>query len=125
MNYLYEIAMLAMIVAVCKIQAGIFAKNTSIGTWFHVLWACPFAGYVIVLFFITHHNYWLSAALALEHFAFFNPILNYIRQKPFFYLGVKTKTEAWTDIVLEAIDNAYPIIWVAIVLLFIVTQFYI
>lgn len=118
MYLINEILMMAMILIVAKIHADWFDLNKPTTWFFHAAWATPFV--LQVLFYVTvRHEYVLALALALERFVFFNQALNYFRipRKPFFYLGTTKKNESFTDIVLEALDNAYPYLWgVALIL---------
>ena len=107
-----EIIMMVMIVIVAIIHKDWFAANKPVGFWFHIGWAIPFSAFIAVVFFVTH-NYLLTAALILQRFDFFNPILNLLRKEYLFYLGSATMTEAWLDRLLEIYNNSYPYIWAA------------
>lgn len=106
--------MLAMIVGVTAIHADRF-KNVKPITWtFHIFWSIPFAALIAYIYFhYKVHDWYLIGALLLERLSCYNIILNKIRNEAFFYIGAQSKTEAWTDRIIELWKNAYPIVWVS------------
>lgn len=102
-----------MIVGVTAIHANMF-KNQKPITWtFHIFWSIPFAVLIYLAWRLYQHDGWLVAALLLERLSCYNIILNKIRNEAFFYIGAQSKTEAWTDKIIELWKNAYPIVWVS------------
>jgi hypothetical protein len=116
---LWEIAALGIITGTCIIHANIFARNRIIGPWFHFIWA---AVYFIPLGAIAYLNgsWWLAGVFIMERAVFYNPILNLIRQRPFFYQGSATANN-------HAISNILytPILWLVYIAGFIIINIFI
>ena len=124
MIWVWEIAELVLVRAICAIHAKVFAENKKIGKFFHLIWflvnAIPFT----VIALVSRHPFWL-VCFALLRFVFYNPVLNFLRspRRSFFYLGDRTQsTESWYDKIEESVLSAWPYIWCFGLVLFIVSQ---
>lgn len=118
---LLQIPMLGVMVAICAIHAKRFADNKAIGLWFHFIWGCV---YFIPATFLAWQmsSYWLAGAFVIERFVFYNPILNRMRGKAFFYLSVNSQTPSWWDSIEIGWRNAYPYVWIFSCVAFMIIQ---
>ncbi len=125
MTYAYEAIFLLFIISIAIYHAKRFAKNIPTGKWFHFLWACFFGFIIAVMWWLSGKNWLLAGSLVIERFVFFNPVLNYFRkpQRAFFYLGAG-KNAGWQDRLLSLMRKAYPFIWGACLIGFIILQFF-
>jgi len=115
---LYEILALIAIIGITSVHAHIFNENRKIGPWFHFLWAAVYFIPCGVIAYLTG-SYWLAGAFILERAVFYNPILNLIRQRPFFYKGYGTIHPAITNFLYT------PLLWVVYILAFITINIFI
>ena len=115
----WEIPALILIIVVCYIHAGIFARNRIIGPWFHFLWAMSYFIPCGVIAYFTR-SWWLAGAFIMERAVFYNPVLNLIRQRPFFYQGSATANN-------HAISNGLytPFLWIVYIIGFIIINIFI
>ena len=118
MNYLFEIGMLGVIIGICAIHAKRFRDNIPTGDWFHILWALIYFIPCVVMCLLWG-SWWLAAAFVAERMVFFNPVLNKMRGKSFFYTG-NTVTGSVIDKIL---GKAFPIVWGISVIIFVFIQF--
>lgn len=72
-------------------QAGRFAAQVMIS---HTFWAAVTAGEIILLSCFARKKWATGASLILERIIVFNPVLNLIRHKPFFYTN---PSGSWID----------------------------
>lgn len=119
-----EIPILSLIIGICCIHANRFHQNIPIGKWFHFLWGCVYAA-PSAFFAWQMHSWWLLGAFTIERFVFYNPILNLIRQRKFFYIVADNSKPGFWDKIEVWWANFYPYIWGLGVLAFIAIQFYI
>ena len=107
---LWEIAALGLIIGTCVIHAHRFAANKSVGPLFHTIWAVIyFAPLLLISWFEA--SWVLALAFVIERFFFYNPVLNLIRHRPFFYLSVKSDHPSWWDELEIKWRAAYPYVW--------------
>lgn len=114
----YEIAALMIIIGVCAIHADIFARNRIIGPWFHALWAGVYFIPCGVMAYLTG-SWWLAGAFIMERAIFYNPILNLMRDKPFFYQGSNSLNHAVTNWLYT------PVLWIGYIIGFIIINIFI
>ena len=121
--YINEALCLAPIIAITKYHAGRFNRQLKTGKWFHILWGCVFTAAITFFWWITDKDYLFGCALVLEHFIFFNPLLNYFRKprKPFFYTSNAGENPSWWD---GALDKVYVPAWCIALAGFIILQFF-
>lgn len=124
-TYLAEALFLVPIISVALYHAYRFDKNIPTRKWFHILWGCAFGAIIAPIWWLTEKNWLLAGSLIIERFVFFSPILNYLRhpRKAFFYLG-SGKNAGWQDVLLNKLKKAYPFIWVACAIWFVILQFF-
>jgi len=121
MNILYigELLFLCGNLALADYHAHRFDQQKPIN---HTLWAFV-VGVVIFLFtYVSKWNLYFCGALVLERVWCFNPMLNLIRHKPFFYTHSEKVGGSWID---AKIGNWYPYIFVASLIGFLILQYYI
>ena len=116
MTRLWDIPYLLFIIWICITHARIFARNKPIGPLFHIFWAGIYMIPVIPIA-VFCHNWLIVCAVILERLVFFNPILNLIRDKPFFYQGSQVLNHAITNTLYT------PLSWLLAVGGFIAIQF--
>lgn len=110
---------LAIILIQCKWQAKLFAAQRSINHTVHAIIYC--AGMVPVLIFFWPCWWQVIAIGVLERLALFDPILNRIRGKPYYYNGtpgswmdrIENKLSAWWVFILK---HLYIIIFILAVI---------
>jgi len=115
---LYEIAALILIIGITSIHAHIFENNVKIGPWFHFLWGMVYFIPCGIIAWLTG-SWWLAGAFLFERLVFYNPILNLIRERPFFYQG--------SGPVHAALTNKFytPIAWIGYIVGFITINIFI
>lgn len=121
--YINEALCLAPIIVIAHYHAGRFNRQLKTSKWFHFLWACVFGALIVFFWWISHKDYIFAGALVLQHFIFFNPLLNFFRKprKAFFYISNAGPNPSWWDGVL---DKVYMPIWCVSVSGFITIQFF-
>jgi hypothetical protein len=72
-------------------QAGRFAAGIAVS---HTFWAAAVLAEIILLSFFSKHKWAMAAKLILERIIVFNPVLNLIRHRPFFYTNA---SGSWLD----------------------------
>lgn len=102
-------------IAICAIHREIFDEQRTIGPWFHFVWAVIYA-IPCGIIALAERSWILGLIFVFERAMLYNPILNYMRHRPFFYLG----SVAITD---QVYGNYYPYIWAAYTAGFISLQF--
>lgn len=118
---LWQIAFLAVIIAITKIHADKFAANKPIGPLFHAIWTLIY--FVPVAFFAWRYcSWWLLIAGIIERFVFYNPVLNIWRGEKFFYIHSGKNGSWWDDLELKW-AKYYPYLWMVGFVGFIVIQF--
>lgn len=120
--HICEIMFLAPIIATASYHAHRFNNHVKTGQLFHMLWSLVFGALIVFMCWLMYWNYILAAALVLERFVFFNPLLNFFRRprKPFFYINSE-KNGSWLDRVLTKV---YKPVWVAGLAGLIILQFF-
>lgn len=82
MTYIGEILFFFVNLAIADYHASRFAIDKSIN---HTFWAAIVGALIVGATWISGWNWWFGLALLMQRTWCFNPILNLIRQKPFFY----------------------------------------
>jgi hypothetical protein len=123
---LSELLAFGAIMSIAEYHAHLFIANKKINNSFHFWWACAYfipAFYVALVMF---DNWYLLAAFTAERFFFYNPLLNLMRNKTFFYLSTASgNSSSWWDRLEIKWKNIYPDIWVLSGILLITLQFFI
>jgi len=120
MKYIFEAIFAVAILLIADLQAQIIEKNKPIN---HTVWGLVFVTLGgIGLWF--QFSWWFAAALVIEHFIFFAPLLNFLRhpRKPFFYISSQPKTGSIWDKWLIKIESIYPYLYIIAVIGFILIQ---
>lgn len=126
MNFILEIVFLIVIFAICDIHRNEFEKNKPISHLFHIIWALIYFVPCFVIAIIFYESWWLLTYLLLLRFVAYNPILNLLRKKDWFYLSVNSGASAsWWDKVEISWSKAYQLIWYLAAVLFFIGQFFI
>lgn len=122
MEHIYEIIFAACIAMIADWQAHLISDDKDIN---HFWWGVLFAGLITIGFVVEKEDLWFLAALLVEHFVFFAPLLNFFRKprKPFFYISSDPKKGSSWDRWLIKIEKYYPYIYFAGVVSFILIQF--
>lgn len=122
MEHIYEIIFAACIAMIADWQAHIINNQKPIN---HFWWGVLFAGLIGIGFVVEKEDYWFLAALILEHFILFAPLLNFFRspRKPFFYISSNPKQGSIWDRLLLKIEKYYPYLYIASGVVFIYLQF--
>ena len=118
-----EAIFILLIVVVCLVHAWWFSRNIPTGVWFHFLFAMAYVVPMIWIGWFWQHNIWLVVALVALRFVLYNPLLNLMRDKPFFYLSVNNSNPSWWDSLEIHWSNLYPYIWAGSIVGFIILQF--
>lgn len=123
MRFIYEALFLGALIVIADIQAQMIEKNRPIS---HFWWSIIFGILIAGAWWLEDRNYWFLAALVLEHFVFFSPMLNFFRrpQKPFFYLDSQPASGSLWDKVLIPVEKLYPFIWAVGLAALIAFQFF-
>lgn len=121
MQVIFEIIFAACIAVIAEWQAHKINEGKPIN---HFWWGVVFA-VLIALGFFFQRSFWFLAALLLQHFIFFAPLLNLFRnpRKPFFYISSDPKKGSTWDGLLLKIQPYYPYIYFASVIAFVLLQF--
>jgi type IV secretory pathway TrbD component len=116
--YLYPFGFLCLILVTSLVHKRLYDDNYKIPLDFHAAWASLYILPMIVIFviywlmdrFMT--GLWVVGLVALERFSLYNPILNLMRHKSFFYLSVQSKTDPsfWDGLELKY-KKYYPYVW--------------
>lgn len=117
MRFIYEAIFLGTIIGIADIQAEMIAKGQTIR---HFWWGSLFALLIAGAWWLEDQNYWFAAALVIEHFIFFSPILNWFRRpsESFFYIHSDSGKGSIWDNLLKPVEKYYPYIWGASVITF-------
>jgi len=102
-----EVVFVLSQVGIAMFQAGKFAANVAIS---HTFWAVVVAAEIILLSCFSKRKWAMAATLVLERIIVFNPVINLIRKKPFFYVN-SWKHGSWMDKYLP--KGYYPYLFVA------------
>jgi len=121
MNILYigEVLFLFGNVAIADYHAGKFDAGKSIN---HTFWAFVVGSVILLFTIVSKWNWWYGGALLLERMWCFNPVLNLIRKKPFFYVHSDKVGGSLLD---SIIGNAYPYVFISSLAGFVTLQFFI
>lgn len=121
MEIIYEILFAACIAMIAEWQAHLIKEEKPIN---HFWWGVVFAG-LIGLGFVVEKDYWFLAALIIEHFILFAPLLNLFRnpRKPFFYISSDPKRGSIWDRWLLKIERYYPYVYFSGIISFALIQF--
>lgn len=118
---LWQILFIVLIIGIAKYHANLFQKNKPIGPLFHAIWAAIY--FVIPAGLSWYlHSWWLIGAAVLLRFVAYNPILNTIRKKNWFYLHSGDNGSLWDDFE-NAWAETYVWIWSICLLGFVAYQF--
>lgn len=117
MKIIGEILFAAINIAIAYYHAGQFAKGETIS---HSFWAFVIAVIIIGFTWVEKWDFLFAGCLIAERIWLFNPALNLIRHKPFFYVATG-KTAHWFD---DTFGKYYQYIFIVAILLFIVAQFF-
>ena len=124
MMHLWQIAFVSLLLVICAIHTHIFRVNKPVGPLFHLIW--------MVIYFVppaiiwaVNRSYELAGASVLIRFVLYNPVLNYLRHRPFFYLSVNSKNPSLWDKIELKWSGLYPWIWGTGFLGLIIIQFFI
>jgi len=123
MIYVAEVLFLAAMLGIADLQARMISAEKTI---YHGWWDCVFGLLIGVAWWVTGKSWMCAGALAVEHFVFFPPFINFLRspREAFFYLSsAPHKGSIWDSLLLK-IEPAYPFIWVAGLVGFVVIQFF-
>jgi hypothetical protein len=123
MNLLPEIPVLLLIIAICYYHRYRFKNNLPTGPLFHFFWSGLYFLLAFAYALIRYHSWALVGVFTLERFVFYNTILNVIRKEKFFYLHAGKNGSWWDDLELGW-AKAYPWIWAASALTFLIIQFF-
>lgn len=118
MVYIGELIFAMVHVWIADYQAQRFDAQKTIS---HFWWAFAVGVMVVGAWLLTDKNYLFALALVMERIWFFNPTLNLLRKKSFFYTN-SSKNGSWID---AHIGNIYPYIFVISLSVFIFLQFFI
>lgn len=126
MIFLYEIIFLIIIFAICDIHRIQFEKPKPISPLFHIVWALIYFVPVFIISIVFYDSWWFLACLLLLRFVAYNPILNKMRKKDWFYLSVYSGASAsWWDKVEISWSKAYQLIWYLAAVLLFIGQFFV
>lgn len=126
MMFIWEIIFLIIIFAITDIHRIQFEKNRAISPLFHAVWALVYFVPCFVISFIFYESWWMLAYLLLLRFVAYNPILNVMRKKDWFYLSVNSGASAsWWDKVEISWAKAYQLIWYLAAVLLFIGQFFV
>jgi len=121
MPYILEILFFLALAGIADLQARMISGNKAIH---HGWWDIVFAATIAAAWVVSGKDYRLAGALALEHFVFFPQLLNFMRspREAFFYLSSAPHKGSIWDWFMLKIEPAYPFIWVAGLVGFIIYQ---
>jgi hypothetical protein len=122
-NIIIEAAACIWMAMICWVHAAWFVNNIKTGPWFHAVFGAVYAVPVIWIGWFWRHDLVLIVALVTERFVVYNPMLNLIRDKPFFYLSVNNDHPSWWDELEMKYNHLYPFVWIASLILFVLIQF--
>ena len=120
-NYFIETWMLALILVICAIHAHRFYRNIPTGMWFHTAWAAVYAA-VAAFWFLLCQDWILELGFLMLRFVAYNPLLNWMRGKDIWYVGV-TSTGSWWDKIEEKYAGLYKVLWFTALAELIIIQF--
>lgn len=118
---LLQIPVLALIRWIAGIHAKKFAANIKIGPWWHFWWSVVYAIPCAITAWLCH-SWLLAVAFAIERFVVYNPLLNRIRNKSFFYIVADNSKPGFWDKIEVFWAGFYPYIWGLAVLGYIFIQ---
>ena len=90
---------------VAKIQSHLFSQNERIN---HGLWLTVYVAVAIICSLLLH-NWIVFMVLVLQRMVIFNPILNLLREKAFFYTDTADPQGSWFD---RLWGKWYPTVWI-------------
>lgn len=119
MNILYigEVLFFFGNMAIADYHASLFDHQKKIN---HTFWALVVGVVIGVFTWASRWDWWFAGALLAERMWCFNPMLNLIRHKPFFYVHSDKVGGSWLD---SKIGNAYPYVFATSLAGFIIAQF--
>lgn len=126
MIFVWEIIFLIVIFAICDVHKKKFDENKKISPLFHIAWAAVYFVPAYFVAIVMYDSWWLLCYFLLLRFVAYNPILNLLRKRDFFYLSVASGASAsWWDKVEISWANAYQIVWYLAATLLFIGQFFI
>ncbi len=114
-DFWLQLFFIASQIGIALYQASLFAAQLAIS---HALWAFIVALEIILLVAFGKKKWALAISLVLERIIIFNPALNLIRHKGFFYTS---PSGSWMDAALG--KNAYGWVFLAAVILLMALKF--
>jgi hypothetical protein len=120
-EYFIETWMLALILVICAIHAHRFEKIEPIGPLFHFVWAGVY-GLGMAFWYLLLRDDLLMLALLVLRFVAYNPLLNWMREKDWWYVGSGVNG-SWWDRLEEKYASVYKVLWFAVLVELIIIQF--
>ena len=121
--FIIESLFLFLIIVVTFVHEQWFKENLPTGPFFHLGFSLVYIVPMIWIGSSPQHSLFLTAAIAVERFSFYNPLLNMMREKPFFYLSVNNTNPSLWDKIEIRWGKLYPLVWVLSLTIFIIFQF--
>jgi hypothetical protein len=129
-NHLWELVFLVLIIITTYVHHYIYdVIKKKIGPWFHLFWACPYAGLIVYIYFhnldvlpITDRLIAISC-FSIERFVFYNPILNKFRNNSLFHIVYSNSKPGMWDKIYIWLGKFYPYVMIAFFIIFIGLQF--
>lgn len=108
-NYINEAIYAAFTAAVCLYHAKRFNDQKTVN---HAAYFALSCGFGLFLVWISRWNWWFAAALFCFRVWFYNPFLNRLRGRLFFYTHAKGPNSSWID---AHLGDKYPyFFWLAL-----------
>lgn len=124
-KYSYIALGTVLILIICRIHASLFYHNRPVGPLFHSVFALVYIIPAVYVSVFVYHDILLLIEFGLLRFMLYNPALNEMRRKPFFYLSVNSENPSWWDRIEIKWGKAYPYVWALSLVLYISVLFFI
>lgn len=122
MIFIFEFILLLLIFGIAEKHARVFEDNKKVSWFFHAGWGLVYFIPAWFISFIMYDDILVGLSFLFTRFAAYNPILNKIRDKDFFYLSVQGENPSWFDRIELKWKDAYPYVWAASLAGFIALQ---
>lgn len=117
-NYINEAVYGAFTAGICLYHAKRFNAQKTVNHAAYFALSCAFGFFLV---WISRWNWWFAGALFCFRIWFYNPFLNLLRDKSFFYTHAKGPDSSWMD---ARIGDSYPYFFAFAIGGFIILQFW-